>query len=185
MKVYSTGLIFNVRSRQFVIDFPVHFKVNVSWIYRCCMTALAMKSQFDRRQLPDRRQQPSSIWGTLRWEGRRRKGFRRAGEGVNTYVDRIAPRSMWLASVVLIASALDAWLTLEHLERGGGEANPVMAMVLAYGNTPFVAVKMAMTSIGAWFLAVHYRFPLARNGLHAMASVYLLLMGYHVFLRQL
>ncbi len=58
------------------------------------MTAFAIESQFDRRQLSDRRQRPTSLWGTLRWQGRRRKGFRRAGEGINAYVDCVAPRGM-------------------------------------------------------------------------------------------
>ncbi len=60
-----------------------------------------------------------------------------------------------------------------------------MAFVLAYGYAPFVTVKMAMTCMGTWLLAAHQRFPLAWKGLHAMAMIYLLLMGYHVLLLQL
>ena len=148
------------------------------------MTALAMASQIDRRQLPDRRQQPTSLWGALRSQERRRQGFRRAGEGMNTYVDCVAPRGVVLALIVLVASALDAWLTLGHLQRGGGEANPVMAFVLTYGESPFVTVKMAITCVGAWLLAAHQYFPLAWQGLHAMAMIYLLLMGFYIFLLQ-
>ncbi len=149
------------------------------------MIAFELEPQFDRRQLSDRRQQPTSLWAVLQWQGRRRKGFRRAGEGLNTYVDCVAPRSMVLALIVLIASALDAWLTIEHLQRGGGEANPVMAFVLTYGDVPFIIVKMAITSVGAWLLAIHQGFPLAWKGLHVLAMIYLLLMGYHLFLLQL
>ncbi len=148
------------------------------------MTALTIDAQLDRRQWPDRRQHPTALWQAMRWRGRR-SGFRRAGEGVNTYVDRMAPRGVILVLLVLTASALDAWLTLVHLQQGGEEANPLMAFVLGYGDMPFVAIKMALTSIGVWLLAAHQQFPLARKGLHAMAAIYLLLMGYHGLLMSL
>jgi hypothetical protein len=142
------------------------------------MTALTMEAPFDRRQLLDRRQCVTSLWQALRWRGRRR-GFRRAGEGLNAYVDGVAPRGVALVLLLLITSALDAWLTMVHVQQGGQEANPIMAFVLLYGYTPFIAVKMALTSVGAWLLAVHQQFPLAWKGLHGMAAIYLLLMGYH------
>jgi hypothetical protein len=145
------------------------------------MTALTMETPFDRRQLPDRRQRPTTLWQAMRWRGRR-SGFRRAGEGLNAYVDRVAPRGVALVLTVLTASALDAWLTVAHLQQGGQEANPIMAFILLYGDAPFVAVKMALTSFGVWLLAAHYQFSLARKGLHAMAAMYLLLLGYHVLL---
>lgn len=145
------------------------------------MTALTTEVQYDRRQLPDRRQAPTTLWQAMRWRGRR-SGFRRAGEGLNAYVDHVAPRAAGLVLMVLIASALDAWLTLVHLQQGGQEANLFMALVLRYGDAPFVAAKMALTSVSVWLLAAHQQFALAWKGLHAMAVVYLLLMGYHVLL---
>ncbi len=92
------------------------------------MTALTMEAQLDRRQLPDRRQHPTSLWQAMRWRGRRR-GFRRAGEGMNAYVDCVAPRGVALVLMVLIASTLDAWLTIAHLQQGGQEANRAQNLV--------------------------------------------------------
>jgi hypothetical protein len=135
----------------------------------------------NRRQLFDRRLQPTSLGSALRLYGRR-QGFRRAGEGVNTYTDYLAPRISGLAVWVLISSILDAYLTILHVQRGGREANPLMDLVLTYGYTPFIAVKMVATGFGAWLLAVHQQFVLAWKALHGLAGVYVLLLLYHLML---
>jgi len=135
----------------------------------------------NRRQLSDRRLQPTSLRSALRLHGRRQE-FRRAGEGVNTYVDCLAPRISGLAALVLISSILDAYLTILHLQRGGSEANPFMALVLTYGYAPFMAIKMVTTGFGAWLLAVHQQFVLAWKALHGLAGVYMLLLVYHLML---
>jgi Domain of unknown function (DUF5658) len=135
----------------------------------------------DRRQLSDRRLQPTSLGSALRLHGRRR-GFRRVGEGRNTYVDCLAPRISGLAVFILLSSILDAYLTILHLQRGGGEANPLMALVLTYGYTPFLAIKIVTTGVGTWLLAVHQQFILAWKALHALAGIYALLLIYHLLL---
>ncbi len=83
---------------------------------------------------------------------------------------------------VLVCSALDAFLTGLYIERGGSEANPFMALMLIYGYTTFVSVKMALTGTGAWFLAVHQQFPLALHALYGLAFFYLALLAYHMVL---
>jgi hypothetical protein len=135
----------------------------------------------ERRQQADRRARPTSFWSALRGNVRR-QGFRRAGEARNTYVDCPSPHVVMLLLAVLICSVLDAVLTLLFLERGGEEANPVMAFVLAYGTTPFVGLKMALTGIGAWFLAAHQYFPPAVKGLYILAGGYVLLLFIHTAL---
>lgn len=135
----------------------------------------------NRRRLPDRRWQSTTLSSTFRLCGRRQM-FRREGEGGDTYVDWLAPRISGLAVFVLVSSILDAYLTILHLQRGGYEANPFMALVLTYGYTPFIAVKMLTTGLGAWLLAAHQQFALAWKALHGLAGVYLLLLIYHVIL---
>ena len=135
----------------------------------------------NQRQLADRRRHATSLKTALRLRGRR-KGFRRAGEGVNVYVDCVAPRVIALVIGVLVCSALDAFLTGLYIERGGSEANPFMALMLIYGYTTFVSVKMALTGTGAWFLAVHQQFPLALHALYGLAFFYLALLAYHMVL---
>jgi hypothetical protein len=57
-----------------------------------------------------------------------------------------------------------------------------MALVLTYGYAPFLAIKIVVTGIGAWLLAVHQQFVLAWKALHALAGVYGLLLIYHLML---
>jgi Domain of unknown function (DUF5658) len=87
-----------------------------------------------------------------------------------------------LLLIVVGASVLDALCTLLFIQGGGGEANPVMSLVLSYGETPFVGIKMAATVIGAWFLVAHQHFPLAYKGLHVLAAGYVALLFIHVAL---
>ena len=132
----------------------------------------------ERRQQANRRVHPTSLWGALRLHGRR-KGFRRIGEGRNAYVDCLSRGATWLLFVVIISSVLDALFTLVFLNSGGDEANPVMALVLSHGHTPFVGLKMVLTGLGAWFLAAHQNFPLAFKALCGLAFGYLVLLIIH------
>lgn len=132
----------------------------------------------NQRQQADRRIQPTTFWGALRLGGRR-KGFRRAGEGVKAYVDCPAPRTLVLMFIVVGASALDALFTLFFIQDGGREANPLMALLIERGESPFVWMKMALTGLGAWFLAAHQHFPMAFKGLQLLASGYVGLLIVH------
>ena len=136
---------------------------------------------FERRRLADRRARPTTLVSALRWQGRR-KGFRRAGEGYQAYVDCLAWRIAGLTILVCLSSCLDALLTLLHLENGGCEANPLMDIALAHGSTLFVVLKLGITSVAAWFLAAHQQFLLAYRGLHGIALGYGMLLAYHLAL---
>jgi hypothetical protein len=126
----------------------------------------------ERRRQSDRRVHPTTFWSALRYGGRR-QGFRRAGEAYRAYVDCPSQEALLLLSVVLGASVLDALLTLLFIQHGGGEANPLMSLVLRHGQTPFMGIKMALTSLGAWFLVAHQYFPMAYRGLLVLAGSYL------------
>src|SRR5262245_35865746 len=132
----------------------------------------------ERRQQPERRAHPTTFWSIWRLRGRRR-GFRRAGEAYRAYVDCPSRRMVALLFLVLGASMLDALCTLLFIQSGGDEANPLMFLLLSHGPTPFVAVKMALTGLGAWILAAHQHFPLAFKGLHALAAGYVGLLIIH------
>jgi hypothetical protein len=135
----------------------------------------------DQRWQLDRRIHPTTFWSALRVHGRR-KSFRRVAEAPYHYVDCACPWAVGLLFFVLAASALDALCTLLFLQRGGQEANPIMALVLSHGQMPFVGLKMTLTGIGAWFLVAHYYFPMAYRGLIGMASGYAGLLFLHAVL---
>jgi hypothetical protein len=81
-----------------------------------------------------------------------------------------------------MGSLLDAYVTLVHIQHGGSEANPLMALALAHGPTVFVGIKMGLTGAGAWFLAAHQYFPLASTGLYGLVLGYGMLLVYHLVL---
>ena len=111
--------------------------------------------------------------------GGRRQAARREGEGEDAYVDQPALRVTVMVYLILGASIIDALLTLLYMERGGGEANPIMAVAINWGHAWFVSLKMALTIVGAIMLAIHQNFRLGLRGLYGMAVVYLCLLAYH------
>jgi hypothetical protein len=135
----------------------------------------------EQRRQPDRRVHPTTFWSALRFRGRR-KGFRRAGESYQAYVDCPSQRAVALLFIVLGASVLDALCTLLFIQRGGNEANPFMSIVLNQGPTHFVGIKMALTGFGAWLLVAHQYFPMAYTGLHVLAGGYIALLLIHAVL---
>jgi hypothetical protein len=139
--------------------------------------SLLDSSESERRDRYDRRQ-GSSAWASFRLSGQR-QASRRDGEGENTYVDRPARPVILLACMILFCSILDALLTLLYIERGGGEANPVMAVAIDFGTTAFVGHKMALTILGIGLLTLHQNFRLGLRGLYGMTIIYLVLLAYH------
>jgi hypothetical protein len=135
----------------------------------------------EKRGQSDRRRRPTPPFGAFLGPGRRR-GFRRAGEGVNAYVDRPSGRTIAWALSVMVLSATDALLTLLHIRAGGDELVPTMRLALDHGEMTFTTTKMLITSIGVVFLALHENFPLARVGIRLLLGVYAALMGYHLLL---
>jgi hypothetical protein len=99
----------------------------------------------EQRRMPDRRTRPTSFCSAaFRFRGRR-AGFRRSAEGARAYIDRPSWRIILLVLFVMLSSVCDAFFTLIHLDNGGSEANPMMALVLRQGTASFLRVKMSLT----------------------------------------
>ncbi len=141
------------------------------------MESAPTPNDLEQRQRTNRRKR-ATLWGSLRFYGRRQSA-RRAGEGQDTYVDQPARRVTMLVSIILVCSILDALLTLLYIDRGGSEANPIMAVAIHSGMTSFVAIKMLLTVAGVIMLAIHQNFRLGTRGLYGMAIIYLALLLYH------
>jgi len=133
----------------------------------------------EQRRIFDRRTRPTSFWSAACCFRGRRAGFRRSAEGYRAYIDQPSSRVVLLVLFVMLSSICDAFFTLIHLENGGSEANPMMALALHQGIAPFLHIKLSLTGAGAWLLAAHERFPLAFQALHSMAVIYGLLLMLH------
>jgi hypothetical protein len=68
----------------------------------------------------------------------------------------------------MVLSSFDAFFTLQMIEQGAYEANPIMAAMMQYGTGMFAAVKMGLTGFGILalvFLARSRFFNRIRTGL--------------------
>ncbi|NCF51876.1 hypothetical protein GWP57_09720 [Gammaproteobacteria bacterium] len=96
------------------------------------------------RAITDRRSMGwrTVMFGFLR---SRRRDTRRGDEGEVLFLDWHHPWLFFLAVGTMLMSVMDAFMTLQLLDRGMVEANPVMAAALGQGTTFFAVSKMLMT----------------------------------------
>ncbi len=78
----------------------------------------------------------------------RRHATRRDSEAEPIYTDWHHPWLFFLATGIMLMSSLDAFFTLQLIELGAYEANPVMAALMERSTTSFTATKMLLTGIG-------------------------------------
>ena len=78
----------------------------------------------------------------------RRHATRRDGEAEPVYTDWHHPWLFFLATGIMLMSSVDAFFTLQLIELGAYEANPVMAALMERSTTSFTATKMLLTAIG-------------------------------------
>jgi hypothetical protein len=142
----------------------------------------------NRRAESDRRQQPTSPWAAFPPAGRRLK-MRRAAEHRRPYFTDRFSLGMFIGILALIvASLVDAALTVYILHRGGSEVNPLMSTLLDHGISAFVIGKYALTVAGLPFLLIfrnHYLFGTRlRIGylIPVCVVLYAILIGYQIIL---
>jgi hypothetical protein len=144
----------------------------------------------DGRTQPDRRQSPTSVWGSFPPAGRRMRQ-RRADEHRRAYfVDRFPPMLFAFLLMLLLASIVDGLLTLRLIEAGGEEVNPLMARLLNFGVFPFLLGKYLLTAVGLPLLVIfknHYVFGTRiRVGylIPGLVALYAILICYQLVLMQ-
>jgi len=98
----------------------------------------------EKRAITDRR---SFSWRTIvfGFMRSRRHQLRRNEDADMLFIDWHHPWLFFLAVGTMIMSCIDAFMTLQLLERGMYEANPMMAAVLGQGATTFAVTKILMT----------------------------------------
>jgi hypothetical protein len=136
-------------------------------------------SETDRRAL---------TWRTFLASGfkPRRRGGRRAGDHAAP-VDFHEPDLLVLATVMLVSSVCDAFLTVRLMAGGAFETNPLLAFVLSEHPRLFALTKMTLTGIGVVLLVALARakvFKLVRAKLffQLLVAAYVLLVAYEAWL---
>lgn len=105
----------------------------------------------DKRAATDRR---SFGWRTVFYGfmRSRRHNFRRDEETEILFIDWHHPWLFFLSVGIMLMSCLDAFMTLQLIDRGMVEINPVMAAVIGQGTAAFAASKLFMTATGVFVL---------------------------------
>lgn len=86
-----------------------------------------------------------------------------------------------LTFLLFLLNLIDALLTIYWVRNGfASEGNHLMATLLDLGNTPFLAVKIAMGGVTAFVLWHWKEFRLAKYGLMLTLFVYVGLMAIHL-----
>lgn len=138
--------------------------------------------EIERRRRADRRTRPTSLWQALFLRGERARG-RRQGEASCIYVDVYQRREIGLVVAVLALNVLDALLTLDYLQKGGREANPLAQSLLDLGSDWFLFAKSFVVGGCLVFLLVHKTFPFVLTALRLLTFFYGALFAYHLFLQ--
>ena len=101
----------------------------------------------ENRDLEDRRETSwrTVLFGFMR---SRRRGTRREQEAEPLLTDWHHPWLFFLATGTMILSCMDAFFTLQLLDRGAIEINPVMDAVIGKGTVSFAVTKMLLTGTG-------------------------------------
>ncbi len=104
-----------------------------------------------QRAVEDRR---SFSWRTVLYgfTRSRRRSHRRAADDEVVFLDWHHPWLFFLATGTMLLSCADAFLTLQLINLGMVEANPVMNAIMQQGTGLFAATKLAMTAFGIFVL---------------------------------
>jgi hypothetical protein len=149
---------------------------------------MSSSEQHPRRAGIERRASPTTIWNSLSGSGRR-TGARRDGErGGNHFVDRFPAPLLALIVALLVLSIVDAVITLELIDSGCDEINPLMAYLLERGPFAFLVGKFLLTAAGLPLLVVFKNFSLFGSRLRVghlipvLVGLYFVLLAYQVVL---
>jgi hypothetical protein len=140
----------------------------------------------ERRDRSDRRNRPTSPWDAF-FGRRRRGGYRRADDDQRfVFVDRSSAWVFLLILLLLIMTIADGLITIDLLDAGCEEANPLMRYLLERGQMAFLLGKYTLTAIGLPFLIAFKNHRLFRTWFRvgylipAFVSLYFLLLYYQL-----
>ena len=138
-----------------------------------------------RRQLDRRKKHVKAM--TYTFVKKRRRGPRRDGEQHNHYVDLHEPSLFFITLSIMTLCIVDAFFTLNILDKGGEEVNPFMKVLLERDVLLFFVVKFVLTSVFLIFAVIHKHFKLFNRVtgyqiLYAVFAMYVTLVLYEIYL---
>lgn len=141
----------------------------------------------ERRGRSERRRR---LWWSVlygNFNPRRRSSPRRFGDSRFHLHDWHSAHLLAVAVGIVLLSVADAFLTLNLLQGGAAEVNPVMALLVYRSAATFTALKMGMTSAGVILMVFLARYRFMRLlrvewVLYAVLVGYAILIGYELWM---
>ena len=141
-----------------------------------------MGKGLERRTTEDRRKQPTPFWSFYTFFGRRRWLRRKSDQEKGGYSDRYSPVLFFFIILILALNILDSLFTMILLDLGGQEFNPIVQSVMALHGDQFWIWKFLMASGSLVLLCLHRGFKFFRKIIIVIASIYLVIVLYQIFL---
>jgi hypothetical protein len=134
----------------------------------------------ERRSSPDRRAAPTSIWGSILFGGRRRYVRREPERRQLHYLDHFPWTTLVWVLLLVTFTFIDGLLTLELLDAGCIEANPLMSYFLDRGPVHFFMFKYLLTTLGLPLLVFFGARSWFKYVLPGFVLLYVILMIYQL-----
>jgi hypothetical protein len=138
----------------------------------------------EQRSGCDRRRVPTTIWNGVFCGGQRKLVRRELERRRPHFVDRFPPATFAWILLLLIFTVADGLLTLELIEAGYHELNPVMHYFLVKGPAHFVIGKYVHAAAGLPILVLFRNHSRIRDPLPVFVSLYAILIAYQLLLLQ-
>ena len=115
----------------------------------------------------------------------RRRGSRRDGEHINSYVDWYGHWTLLATFTVILLCCTDAFLTIVLLSNGATEMNVLMDWLIQKDIRSFAVVKMGITGLALVVLVMHLNFRVykviaVRYLIFALVPMYSLLIAHEL-----
>jgi hypothetical protein len=117
----------------------------------------------ERRCGEDRRKKEIPIFSKY-WLTGKREVFRREEDSrIYDKVDRYSAKTLTIILIIIMLSTIDAIFTLELINEGATELNPLMAYYLNHGPLVFFGAKYALTCASTLLIFFNQHLYIFRN----------------------
>ena len=116
------------------------------------------------------------------WSGRRGSIRRRTDRKIHFFVDLYDHYLLLSILLIVLLSIFDTYFTIFHVDRGAREINPLMRLLIGYGDMTFFVVKYVVTMVGLFILCIYKNVFFVRTILRGVFLLYLVVFAYHIFL---
>ncbi len=141
-----------------------------------------MVGRGERRVLVDRRRRPTPRWSWFTFFGRRKSLRRKTDQERGGALDRYSRIFFFLLVIILGLNILDALFAKIIGDLGGQEFNPLVRSFIELHGEMFWIWRFVIASLALTLLYLHRGFVRVRRILIAIASIYMGILLYQIYL---